>query len=233
MPGIVLPVEMPNRFVTTTPVGSSQIMVSEYLIESYYYGLLQATPHVFLDSLPVGFPKILSTDSGYFPELNKAYPSSPVNLNISFPVLPNISIIPNYGLLGRIAVNVQTLVYNVNQWIYPLTFSLTIEYSVSLYFETNMIKAYSYRPLVKSVSILDSTIGTVNPYYLSQLGINLFKNFNMENGGIYFFPQFRLPYPSNSVFNNLRIRPQAGYIVVDYDVSIPDPVSGILNDDYC
>lgn len=112
VPDINPAVSMPDRITTGAGTGYSQMMISQYMIQSYYNALMIKYPYYLVDDVPSNFPNILDTNSGYYPELLKTYGSTAVNLNISFPTAPQIVIIPSIGLKVKVISNVQVLAYN-------------------------------------------------------------------------------------------------------------------------
>ncbi|CAG9329791.1 unnamed protein product [Blepharisma stoltei] len=228
IPTINPPVALPNRFTNSNAyVGQSQVFITQFTIDSYYYSTLKVYGHYTIDTLPTGFPNILNTNSGYFPELNKIYPNSPVTLNVTFYDTPRCYIIGGYGIQGKLPLTVQVLIYSqsTNEWSYPLAYNVTITFSVNIYFNQTVIVGYSYNPIISNLVQINSNaqVGNVNVYYLGRLTTDLFKQYMIFNEGSYLFPKIPFPYLSGTTFSNVRSRLMQGYIEVDYDPTIPTP----------
>jgi len=231
LPKLTPPVEMPDRFKSLGLVGESQLMVSKYTLESYYWALSKAYPHHLIKELPSNFPYILNTDSGYFPELDKVYKSAPMRLNLTFEDPPKIFVVSEQGIMGSVKVFVETLIYDEPIWVYPMMFDIHLSYFLDLYIEDSMLKGDAYYPKVQYIKIKRSDVGQVNTYYLSQLAQDLFEGFVDMHTDVAFFPRLPLDYPIGTKFNNTQFRIMEDYIVVDYDAHFPQLEP--LNKLYC
>ncbi|CAG9326774.1 unnamed protein product [Blepharisma stoltei] len=226
MPSIAPSFTMPDRYTNPKGVGSSQIMISQYMLQSYYNAITAKYAYHFIQKLPDDYPNILTSTSGYYPELYQTYGNVPVNLNISTVGAPSVTIVPEIGILVSGTVDVQILTYNslINQWSYPIYFKADILFLVTPQVKNGVLKGYAYNQKVTSVYNVNSIIGTVNTYNLRMLTADLLKSFIKSYNGSVFFPVFTLPYPSGTTFDNYHLRMESGYIVVDYDAILPLPV---------
>ncbi|CAG9315585.1 unnamed protein product [Blepharisma stoltei] len=227
---IAPPVEMPTRNLDPKSINNTQIFMSEYMINSYFWAIWTAYPNFLVSSFPASFNIQLVSNSGYFPEVYSHFGTTPMQINITYGSIPYIKSIPNLGLQGNLIVNANVMAMDKDEFISAFNATVQLQYLINVYIDGNYyLKGYPLRLKIISIDIVNSNVDAVSHYYLGRLIFDLFQNLANTNS-YYFFPQIRLPYMLGTIFSNFHVRYMQGYLEVDYaTVDVDSDNSDLIN----